>query len=87
MTSRDLEAGVPERITLVTPGRTGGAALYSPHEPSPSEDQGGSHKTQDEPVEHIWAAAPPEPDSSLSAKFRLNRQGATGESGKCEVRP
>src|SRR5215510_3793516 len=56
MTRRDLEAGVPERITSVTPGRTGGAALYSPHEPSPSEDQGGSHKTQDEPVEHIWAA-------------------------------
>src|SRR5262249_31369756 len=32
------------------------AALYAPHEPSPSEDQGGSHDTQDEPVEHVRTA-------------------------------
>src|SRR5262245_14535854 len=56
MTKRDLEAAAPEPITSVTPGSMGGSALYAPHEPSPSEDQGGSHGTQDEPVEHVRPA-------------------------------
>src|SRR5690349_21797373 len=56
MTRRDLEAAVSGWITSVTPGRPGGAALYAPHEPSPAEDQGSSHATQDEPAEHVWTA-------------------------------
>src|SRR5262245_10409010 len=56
MTRRDLETAAPARITSVIPGSIGGYALYPSHEPSPSEDQGGSHDTQDEPVEHVRTA-------------------------------
>src|SRR6266571_7342391 len=56
MTRRDLEAAASERLTSVTPNSMGGSALDAPHEPSPSEDQGGSHDTQDEPVEHVRTA-------------------------------
>src|SRR5207237_6073170 len=56
MTRCGLEGAVSGRLTSVTSGSTGGSALYAPHEPCPSEAQGGSHETQDEPVEHIWTA-------------------------------
>src|SRR5207253_10755725 len=56
MTRRDREAAASARTTSVTPDPMGGSALYAPHEPSPSEDQGGSHDTQDEPVEHVRTA-------------------------------
>src|SRR2546425_1559288 len=56
MTRRDLEAAAAEPSTSVTPNSMGSSALYAPHEPSPSEDQGGSHDTQEEPVEHVRTA-------------------------------
>src|SRR4029453_955249 len=55
-TRGDLEAGAPERITLVTPSRMRRAALYAPYEPCPAKAQCGSHETQDEPVEHVRTA-------------------------------
>src|SRR5690348_11393282 len=56
MTRCGLEGAVAGRLTSVTPGSTGGTALYAPHEPSPAQDQGGSHATQDKPVEHVRTA-------------------------------
>src|SRR5262249_7560335 len=56
MTRCGLEGVVSGPTTSVTPGRTRGPALYLPHEPCPTKAQYGSHRSQDEPVEHVRTA-------------------------------